>query len=432
MVHNPAQSAHVVIIGAGFGGLSALRVLGRSNAVRITLVDRQNYHLFQPLIYQVAIGGLEAPQVAYPVRAILRRYPNATFRMAQVTSIDRDRRRIHLDDGHLDYDYLIVGLGTRTADYGVPGVAEHAIGLKSLSDALIIRDRLLIACEQAVQTLDPARRQMLLSFIVVGGGATGVELAGALAEVRGHVIARDYRELSMHDVRIVLLEGRDSLLSFLDPRLSDYTLQLLRRRGVTVRLQASVRSVDAEGVWLMTGERVAAGTVIWTAGVHGVVLPGLPPTIKGERIRTTDYLNLAESPDVYVVGDMNYLERESGTPLPQVAPVALQQGRHAARNILRSLARSPQTAFRYFDKGNLVALGRNAAVAEVGGFRLRGWIAWMTWLMVHIYYLIGFRNRLMVMLNWAYSYFTYDFAVRIIHGGRPGVHNPPRQADRPG
>ncbi|MEJ5251616.1 MAG: NAD(P)/FAD-dependent oxidoreductase [Chthonomonadetes bacterium] len=406
-------TTHVVVLGAGFGGLSAVRQLARDRNVRVTLIDRNNYHLFQPLLYQVAIAGLEAPQIAWPVRAILRRYPNVRFLMGNVESVDTMDRCVWVDGKAVSYDYLVVAVGSASHDYGVPGVREYAIPLKSLQHAICIRDRVFSAAEEAVRTVSPSRRRALLTFVVVGAGPTGVELAGALAELKRHVLQRDYPEIPAEEISIVLVEAGERPLPLLSPAASEYTTKTLERMGVQVLTSRVVSEVTPFGVTLQDGSFIHAHTVIWTAGVKGVALPGLPSG-RGGRIHTTPTLSVPEAPEVYVVGDLNYME-QGGKPLPQVAPLAKQQGACAGRNILRRIHGKPEVPFRYWDKGTLVTIGRNHAVGEVRGLRFTGILAWLTWLAVHIYYLTGMRNRLMVLGNWIYSYLTYDFAVRVIH-----------------
>lgn len=407
---------HVVVVGAGFAGLHAVRVLAKSAAVRVTLVDRHNYHLFQPLLYQVAIAGLEAPQVAYPVRAFLRRRRDVRFRLGHVDGIDPRAQVVSIEGEALKYDQLIVGVGTRTAHFGIPGAVEHAVGLKDLREAMTIRDRVLSACEQATQTDDPKRRKALLTFAIVGGGATGVELAGALGELRRHVIPRDYPEIDLADVRVVLIEAAPRLLGHLSQNSSAYAERFLRSLGVTVMTSTAVAEVRPKGVWTKGGEWIDCYNTVWSAGVAGVSIPGLPEPAHAGRIATRPTLNLDDAPEVYVVGDLNCLEDPSARgPFPLIAPVAIQQGTCAARNILRTIRGEPEMPFRYNDRGNMVTLGRNHAIAEIGSRTITGFPAWSAWLGIHLFNLIGFRNRMMVLSNWAYSYFTYDFAVRIIH-----------------
>ncbi|MCX7782223.1 MAG: NAD(P)/FAD-dependent oxidoreductase [Meiothermus sp.] len=408
------SSKHVVVLGAGFAGLHAVRVLCQEPGVRVTLVDRNNYHLFQPLLYQVATAGLEAPQIAFPVRAFLRKYSNARFLLGSAEGVDPKERVLWVEGSPVPYDYLVVGTGTRTNDFGLPGISRYGYGLKDLDDAMKIRDRILSACEEAVRTSDPARRKALLTFVVVGGGPTGVELAGALGEVRRHVIARDYPDLDFSEIRVILIETSRRLLDAFASSSAQYAQRFLERLGVEVRLGERVVEVTPGAVRLQSGTTIPSFTVIWSAGVTGEALPGLS-TVRGNRVATTPELYVPEHPSIYVVGDMNYLEYRDGRPHPQVAPVAMQQGALAARNILRELHGRAKQAFRYKDKGNMATLGRSHAIAEVGNLKMYGFPAWGAWLAVHLYYLIGFRNRMMVLSNWAYSYFTYDFAVRVMH-----------------
>lgn len=406
----------IIVLGAGFAGLNAVRVLSKHPGVRITLADQNNYHLFQPLLYQVAIAGLEAPEIAFPARAFCRRHPRASFQLGRAERVDRAARTLWLDGRPFPYDYLIVGLGTRSADFGVPGAADVALGLKTLPEAMTIRNRILAACEEAADTTDAERRRAMLTFVLIGGGPTGVELAGALAELRQHVIRRDYPELDLKEVRIVLVEAGPRLLAALSESSSAYTLRFLQDMGVEVLLQTPVTEITPAGVRTRNGRWIPSFTVVWSAGVAGAPLTGLPEPKRAGRVVTTPFLHLPDDPRVYVIGDLNYLEDPAtGRPHPQVAQVAIQQGLLAARNILRELEGKPPQAFRYRDKGSMATMGRNHAVAEIGRWKFTGFVAWGMWLFVHLIELIGFRNRMLVLLNWIYSYFRYDFAVRIMH-----------------
>lgn len=405
---------HVVVLGAGFAGLNAVRQLSREPGVRVTLVDQNNYHLFLPLLYQVATAGLEAPQIAWPIRAFLRKHRNAQFLMGKAEGLEPQHKRLWVDGQPVHYDHLIIGTGSRNHDFGIDGVSQHAFGLKSLEDAMQIRDRVLSAAEEAVHTADPAKRQALLTFVIVGGGPTGVELAGALGELKRHVVVRDYPELKPEEFKVVLVEAGPRLLSHLSPSSSAYAEGFLRSLGVEVLTQTKVAQVSPQGARLHDGRFVNSHLVIWSAGVAGASLPGLP-TVGAGRVATTPQLFVPEFPEVYVAGDLNYLPQANGKPLPQIAPTAMQQGAWAASNLRRALHGQPQLPFKYWDKGNMATLGRNKAVTEIKGLAIKGFPAWAAWLAVHIYYLAGARNRLMVMSNWAYSYFTYDNAVRIMH-----------------
>ena len=404
----------VVVVGAGFGGLSAARVLGRL-PVRATVVDRHNYHTFQPLLYQVATAGLDSSSVAYPVRgAVSRGRRRVGFRLGEVVSVDLAGRRVVLDQGPpLPYDDLILAPGTMTSDYGTPGVADHAFGLKSLTDANRLRAHLLEQFEAAdAGTAGEGAR----AVVVVGGGPTGVELCGGLSELVFDALAKDYG--SRGDSRVVLVEAADRLLATFHPKSSANARRQLERRGVEVRLGASVESVGADRITLRGGEDIATRTVVWAAGVRPVPLAeglGLPRD-PGGRVVVGEDLSVAGQPEVFVIGDLAGARAPGAErPYPQLAPVAMQQGRHAARQIGARLRGRPGSAFRYRDKGTMATIGRNAAVAELpGGIRFRGYPAWVAWLGLHLVFLIGFRNRLSVLLDWSWNYLTHQRGVRLI------------------
>lgn len=347
---------HVVVLGAGFAGLHAVRELSREPGVRVTLVDRNNYHLFQPLLYQVATAGLEAPQIAFPIRAFLRKHKNARFLLGSAEGVDPRARVLWVEGRPITYDYLIVGTGARTNDFGLPGVARYGYGLKNLDDAMKIRDRILSACEEAVRTPDPARRKALLTFVVVGGGPTGVELAGALGELRRHVASRDYPDLDLSEFRVVLIEAGPRLLEAFAPSSAQYAQRFLEKLGVELMLGEQVVEVTPNAVRLRSGLNLPCFTVVWSAGVTGQVLPGLTPA-RGNRIATTPELYVPDYPSIYVVGDLNYLEYRDGRPHPQVAPAAMQQGALAARNILRELHGQEKRPFKYKEKGSMATWG---------------------------------------------------------------------------
>ena len=404
----------VVIVGAGFGGLRAARALRRA-PVQVVLLDRNNYHLFQPLLYQVATAGLEPEQIAKPVRAILRRQKNFDFRMIEVSGVDFAQRRLGTSTGSIAYDFLVLAPGGETNFFGLAAMERHGFGLKDIPDAVAIRNHVLTCFEQAMLESDPERRRAKLTFIVVGGGPTGVEMAGALSELIRLVLVKDYPRLNIKDVRILLLEATDKLLAAMPERLREAAGRTLWRKWIEVRFNATVADFDGERVRLKSGEVVPAHTVIWAAGVRATALNGrlgLPAGRQG-RIPVEPTLQVPGHPDVYIIGDAAYRE-ENGEPLPMVAPVAIQMGESVARNIVRTLRGKPLEPFRYHDQGTLATIGRNAAVAHVFGVNWSGFPAWVMWLVVHIIQLIGFRNKLFVLLNWAWDYFFYERAARPI------------------
>src|SRR5213596_1400489 len=404
----------VVIVGAGFGGLRAARAL-RKAPVDVVLLDRHNYHLFQPLLYQVATAGLEPEQIAKPVRAILRRKPNFEFRMVEVTGVDFAARRVATDHGPVPYDFLILALGGETNYFGMESILRHGFGLKGVVDAVAIRNHVLRCFERAMLEPDAERRRALLTFVVVGGGPTGVEMAGALSELIRLVLVKDYPRLNIKDVRVLLLEATDKLLAAMPERLREAAGKTLWRKYVEVRFGASVADYDGERIRLKSGEVIPAQTVIWAAGVRASSLNGTlgVPMGRQGRIPVEPTLQVTGHPEVFIIGDAAYRE-ENGEPLPMVAPVAIQMGQSVGRNIKRQLRGQPLEPFRYRDQGTLATIGRNAAVANVFGVQASGFIAWVMWLGIHIIQLIGFRNKLFVLINWAWDYFFYERAARLI------------------
>lgn len=409
------SSPRVVILGGGFAGLAAAKSLRRA-PVRVILVDRSNHHLFQPLLYQVATAALNPSDIAAPIRRILRYQSNAEVLLAQAVAIDRGQRRVLLADGEQAYDYLIVATGATHSYFGHNDWNQHAPGLKSIDDALEIRRRVLLAFEKAEREPDPVQRRNWLTFVVVGGGATGVELAGTLAEVARKTLARDFRRIDPTHARIMLLDAGDRVLPAFPPDLSESAERQLRALGVEVRKHALVTSIDPGGVWL-GAERIDANTIIWAAGVVASPIAASldTPLDRAGRVQVQADLTIPGDPRVFVVGDLARVEHD-GHLVPGVAPAATQEGRWAARNILRHLQGRPTLPFRYRDKGMLATIGRAAAVAHIGRLKLSGFLAWVLWLFVHIYFLIGFRNRLLVLIQWAWSYVTYDRGARLITG----------------
>ncbi|MDX1439864.1 MAG: NAD(P)/FAD-dependent oxidoreductase, partial [Rubricoccaceae bacterium] len=400
----------VVVIGAGFAGLNAIRAL-RKESVDILLIDRNNFHTFQPLLYQVATSGLQPGDIVQPVRHILHGQKNVEFRHATVESIDFDQKLVHVNDGGpIPYDYLIIGAGLSTTYFGVPGAEEYGFPLKSTQDAIRLRSHILRCFEKANETTDEIE-EGLLTFVIVGGGATGVEMAGALHELFDNVLSKDYPGIDVDRAHIVLVEMGDSLMNVYKEKLRTYTLDQLQKRGVEVLLEEAVTRVDASHVELKSGTAIAARTLIWAAGVRAISLADIlgVEQSQGGRIVVNDSLQLPDRPEVFVTGDLAGATDEYGELYPQMAQVAIQQGRHAAGTITRMERNLNPNTFHYKDPGMMATIGRHAAIFErPSGFTMKGWLAWLGWLFVHLISLIGFRNRLAVLMNWAYSYVTWD------------------------
>jgi NADH dehydrogenase len=407
------QTTHVVIVGAGFGGLAAARALRRA-PVRITIVDRSNHHLFQPLLYQVATAALSPADIASPIRRIFRGQSNVSVMLADATAVDVRAKRVILADGSVDYDILILATGATHAYFGHDNWSEHAPGLKSLKDALLIRQRVLMAFEVAEREPDVVKRRAWMTFVIVGAGPTGVELAGTLAEVTRQTLARDFRQINTASARVILIEASPTVLGAYPSDLSDAARRQLEKLGVAVWTGVEVTGIDGQGVTIGQ-ERIHARTVLWAAGVAASPLAkalGVPLDRAG-RVVVEPELTIPGRNDVYVIGDLARLEHD-GTLVPGVAPAAIQEGRHAALNIIRSLRGQERLVFHYVDKGMLATIGRGAAVAQIGRFKTHGFVAWVLWLFVHILFLIGFRNRLVVLIQWAWSYVTFDRGARLI------------------
>ncbi len=405
----------MVIAGAGFGGLWTARALA-GEAADVVLVDRNNYHTFFPLLYQVAAAELVPTDIAYPVRAIFRKADNVEVRMSEVTGLDIAGRRLETSSGPLPYDILVLAMGSVSHYFGVEGAQDHAFPLRWMDDAIPLRHHVLTCFEAATSTDDPERRRRLLTFTVVGGGPTGVEFSGALAELIHGPLKRDYPGLRAEEISVELLEATDRLLGGMPEALGTYAVDRLARRRVRVRTGVRVEAVRSDAVVLTGGERIPTETVVWTAGVQGdpaVASWGLP-VARGGRVPVNEHLQVEGHPEIHVIGDLAYREDTEGRPLPQVAQVAIQQGRSVGSNIARRLRDMPPKPFRYVDPGVLAVIGRNAAVAHVFGRAFKGLVAWLLWLGIHITWLIGFRNRALVLVNWAWNYITFRRAVRLI------------------
>jgi NADH dehydrogenase len=430
----------VVIIGAGFAGLACARALKKA-PVQVSIVDRRNHHLFQPLLYQVATGGLNPADIAAPTRSVLRRQRNADVLLAEVLGVDLDARRIRLDGGGvLPYDHLVIATGATHAYFGHPEWAQFAPGLKTVEDALEIRRRILVAFERAERETDATRQRAWLTFVVVGGGPTGVELAGAVAEIARHTLASEFRHIDPHRARVILLQAGDRVLPSYTPASSRSAQQQLERLGVNVHTGVRVTAIDGAGVSIGR-ERIEARTVLWAAGVAASPLAralGAPVDTAG-RVIVTPELTLPGRAEVHVIGDVAAVPREGGTFVPGVAPAALQQGRHTARNVQRAVNGEQLVPFRYFDKGAMATIGRAAAVAETRRWRFSGLLAWLAWLLIHILFLVGYRNRFAVLLQWTHHHATYARGARLITAtaaspseGAPAQAEPPRPLSRAG
>ncbi len=420
-ITSPNTRPRVIIVGAGFGGLSAARRLARED-VDVLVLDRNNYHGFWPLLYQVATAGLEPESIAYPVRAILRKYPNINFQMAEVRSVDFEHKLVITDSELLSYDYLILAAGSANNYFGNDTLAHRTFGLKDIDDAERLRNHVLTAFERAVNEYNPERRKALMTFVIVGGGPTGVELAGAFVELIRHVLHHDYPMLNVAEAQVLLVEGLDHVLAAFPDKLRREAEQRLRTMGVDVRLNTLVTSVDDDLVTFKDGSQIRASTVVWAAGVRAALLSDAldAPRARGGRVKVDPTLNLADRPEVFIVGDMAYLEGyKPGVAYPMVAPVAMQQGKQAAQNILARLRGKAMQPFRYVDKGSMATIGRRSAVLDAFGIQIGGYLAWLGWLFVHLMSLVGFRNRVIVLTNWAYNYLTYDRGVRLITGIKP-------------
>ncbi|HUE58153.1 MAG TPA: NAD(P)/FAD-dependent oxidoreductase [Acidimicrobiales bacterium] len=422
----------VVIVGSGFGGLNAARKLA-GKPLDVTVVDRDNYHGFWPLLYQVATAGLGADDIARPIRAIYSRYQNVDVRLGEVTGVDLDRRFVSIEgEPTIDYDYLILAAGSSSADFGIPGVAEHTFTLKTLPDAVRLRNHVLRTFERADTLLNPEAQATELTIVLVGGGPTGVELSGALAELIAHNLASDFKHMDLHMARIVLVEMNDHLLPGFSKESQKRAYDTLLEKGIEIRLHSKLTKVTADSVSFEDGTEIGTRTVIWTAGVKA---NSLASVLRGEKgkggtLAVEPDLSLAGHPEVFVIGDLAAARGRDGNQLPQLAQVAIQAGKRAARNILKRMQGKRTRRFTYHNHGIMATIGRRSAVAELpGGLRFGGTLGWVAWLVVHLTFLIGFRNRAVVLVNWAWNYLTWDRASRVIVDDRseePAAMGPKR------
>src|ERR1017187_3455592 len=422
-----ASTYRVVIVGGGFGGLYAAKRLGRA-PISLTLIDRRNFHLFQPLLYQVATGALSPGEIASPLRAVVGRNRNTEVVLGEVRDLDAANRRVILDEGEVPYDELIVATGATHSYFGNDQWAALAPGLKTIEDATAIRARLLAAFERAEREPDAEKRRAWLNFVIVGGGPTGVELAGALGEIANDTLRHDFRHIDPAEAHILLVEGENRLLPVFPPGLSAKAEKQLRELGVETRTSARVTAIDAEGVTMTFAggsERVGARTVLWAAGVRASSMGKVLANRAGAeldrvgRVMVEADLSIAGHPEIHVIGDLANFSRQSGKPLPGIAPAAMQQGRYVAQAIVAKLRGKTMRPFHYFNKGNLATIGRNRAVADFGFLRVSGFPAWFLWAFVHLMYLVEFENRLLVFVEWVYNYFTRNRGARLITKGNP-------------
>ncbi|MBP2635426.1 MAG: yjlD [Firmicutes bacterium] len=405
---------HIVVIGAGFGGIRAARKLSKLN-VQVTLIDRHNYHLFQPLLYQVSTATLSIDDIAYPIRAMIKKQKNILFRMGEVTNIDFAAKTLLVDNNEISYDYLIIAPGGTTNFFGMDSIEKNSFGLKTLDEAVTLRNHILHKFELASYEKDSVKRHSLLTFIVVGGGPTGVESAGALSELIYLVMAKEYPTLNFKEVRIVLVEASDKVLAAMPEELQEATIEKLIRKHVEVRLCVQVTDYDGQRLTLKSGEIIPTHTVIWAAGIKAA---SLAATLTGNhdsagRIIVNEYLQLPDHPEVFAIGDAVHFQQDS-RPLPMIAPVAIQQAETACENIANLLSQKDLHKFTYKDVGSMATIGRNAAVVNMGSLKLSGFLAWTMWLFVHILRLVDFRNRFVVFTKWVWEYFFYERLVRII------------------
>ncbi|WP_113639426.1 NAD(P)/FAD-dependent oxidoreductase [Nubsella zeaxanthinifaciens] len=406
----------IVIIGGGFGGIELAKKLKHQN-VDIVILDKHNYHTFQPLLYQVATGGLEADSIAFPIRKIFKGQKNLKFRVTEVKKVIPELNRLETTIGECEYDYLVIATGSTSNFFGQTEIAQNAMPMKSIPEALNLRSLILQNLEAAIIAQDPVKENELLNFVVVGGGPTGVETAGAIAELKKHVLKNDYPELDLNKVNIYLIEGSAELLGAMSVQAQQKSKQFLEELGVTVYTETRVQGYDGQTLSLVDGRKIGSATVIWSAGVKGVVLDGLSTeaVVRGNRLKVNE-INLVEGyQNVFAIGDVAaMITPQTPNGHPGVAPAAIQQGKNLAKNIINLIENKPTTAFKYFDKGAMATVGRNRAVVDINKIRFQGIFAWFTWMFVHLMTLVGFRNKLVVFVNWVWSYFSYDRGTRLI------------------
>lgn len=418
----------IVVIGGGFGGIELIKALRHAD-VQVVLFDKQNHHTFQPLLYQVATSGLETASIVYPFRKAFAKASNFYFRMGEVISIDPAQNYMETSIGGIHYDYLVIATGATSNYYGLQDIETNAIPIKTIEDAIQLRNRIIRHFEQALLTEDDVEKNSLMDYVIVGGGPTGVEIAGALAELRKHVFPKDYKELDMLEMDVHLIEAAPRLLSGMSSEASERALNDLKKMGIDVRLNTSVKSFDGQTVELSTGEKLVSKTVLWAAGVKGAPIKGLSQEVivAGNRIKVDVYNRVESYDNIFAIGDVAAMITET-TPkgFPMMAPPAMQQGRLLAKNLQKIIKgqKDKLQPFKYLDKGAMATIGRNKAVADFKGLRMKGFIAWLAWMFVHLIYLVGFKNRVLVLITWISSYFSYDKSNRLIIG-KPIIRKSP-------
>lgn len=415
-VSNTSKFPKLVIVGGGFGGIELAKRL-RNKKVEVLMLDRHNYHTFQPLLYQVATGGLEADSIAFPLRKIFKNQKNFTFRMTDAERVETARKIIHTSIGEIPYDYLVIATGSDTNFFGQKEIEHFSMPMKTIPEALNLRSMILQNLEEALIETDPVRKSSLLNFVVVGGGPTGVELSGALAELKNHVLPKDYPELRIENIKVYLIEGSPELLGAMSAQASAKSKEFLQKLGVQVFTNMRVESYNGDVIRLSGGQVINTKNVLWSAGVKGAVLDGFPPeTIaRGNRLQVDEYNRVSGQDCIFAIGDVAaQITAETPNGLPGVAPVAIQQGKKLAKNIIHLINNENPEPFKYSDKGSMATVGRNLAVVDMGKIHFQGIFAWFVWMFVHLMSLVGFRNKVVTFVNWVWSYFSYDRGTRLI------------------
>ncbi len=415
-VTDSSKFPKIIIVGGGFGGIELAKRL-RNKEIEVLMLDRHNYHTFQPLLYQVATGGLEADSIAFPLRKIFKNQKNFTFRMTDAERVEPEKKVVHTSIGEISYDYLVVATGSDTNFFGQKEIEHFSMAMKTIPEALNLRSMILQNLEEALIETDPVRKGSLLNFVIVGGGPTGVELSGALAELKKHVLPKDYPELSIEDIKVYLIEGSPELLGAMSAQASGKAKEFLEKLGVQVFTDIRVESYDGNVIRISGDQSINTKNVLWSAGVKGAILDGLPEEAiaRGNRLLVDEYNRVVGQDNIFAIGDVAAsISPENPNGLPGVAPVAIQQATQLAKNIIHFMNNEKPEPFKYFDKGSMATVGRNLAVVDIGKIRFQGIFAWFVWMFVHLMSLVGFRNKIVTFVNWVWSYFSYDRGTRLI------------------